>query len=55
MAFALMFPNLGDMSSPFGLAKQKIGRVWIRACIESYLTPLKIAPFVPATNLWRVS
>ena len=31
MAFALMLPNLGDMPPHFLLAKQKIGRVWIRA------------------------
>jgi hypothetical protein len=33
MAFALMVPNPGDMF-PFGHAKQKIERVWIRACNE---------------------
>jgi len=34
MAFALTFPNPADMP-PFGLARQKIGRVWIRASVES--------------------
>ena len=41
MAFALMFPNLGDMRPPFGLAKQKIGRGWI-PCINRILPDLLV-------------
>ena len=41
MAFALMFPNLGDMPPPFGLAKQKIGRGRI-ACLHRILPDLLV-------------